>query len=65
MLLARDTPPNAPAVRDLGVDMAQWAPVVEDRTFVPWLVKPPSDDERLRARRLTPAQIGESYWCLM
>jgi hypothetical protein len=58
VLLARDTPPNAPAVKDLGVDMSQWQPIVEDRMFVPWLVKPPGDDERLRARRLTPAQIG-------
>jgi hypothetical protein len=58
VLLARDTPPNAPAVRDLGVDMSQWQPIIEDRCFVPWLVKPPGDEERLRARRLTPQQIG-------
>jgi hypothetical protein len=45
-------------VRELGVDMAQWAPVVEGRALVPWLVRPPTDDERLAARRLTPAQIG-------
>lgn len=64
VLLARDTPPNAPAVKDLGVDMAQWQPIVEDRMFVPWLVKPPGDEERLRARRLTPQQIGalEELW---
>lgn len=58
MLLARDTPPNAPAVKELGVDMSQWQPIVEERMLVPWLVKPPGDDERMRARRLTPAQIG-------
>ncbi|KAI8467101.1 MAG: P-loop containing nucleoside triphosphate hydrolase protein [Monoraphidium minutum] len=64
VLLARDTPPNAPAVKDLGVDMSQWQPIVEGRAFVPWLVKPPGDDERLRARRLTPQQIGalEELW---
>lgn len=44
------------------MDMSQWQPIVEDRMFVPWLVKPPGDDERLRARRLTPQQIGAREW---
>lgn len=36
----------------------QWQPIIEDRQFVRWLVKMPTDDERLRARRLTPQQVG-------
>lgn len=59
VLLARDTPASAPAVRDLGVDLTRWQPVVEERAFVPWLLRPPGEAQRLRARRLTPAQIGE------
>ena len=39
VLLARDTPPAAPGIRDLAIDMGQWQPLVEDRAFVPWLVK--------------------------
>jgi hypothetical protein len=37
----------------------QWQPIIEDRQFVRWLVKMPTDDERLRARRLTPQQVRE------
>jgi regulator of nonsense transcripts 1 len=39
VLLARDTPPGAPGIRDLSIDMSQWQPLIEDRAFVSWLVK--------------------------
>lgn len=39
VLLARDTPPAAPGIRELNIDMSQWAPLIEDRAFVSWLVK--------------------------
>lgn len=58
VLLARDTPPNHPAIRDLGLDLAHWSPVIEDRQFVPWLIREPADADRMRARRLTPAQAS-------
>jgi hypothetical protein len=35
----------------------QWQPIIEDRQFVRWMVKVPSEEERLRARRLTPQQV--------
>ena len=38
VLLARDTPPAAPGIKDLSIDMSQWQPLIEDRAFVPWLV---------------------------
>jgi regulator of nonsense transcripts 1 len=41
----------------------QWQPIIEDRQFVRWLVKMPTDDERLRARRLSPQQVGWTYVC--
>lgn len=43
MLLARDTPAGAPAVKELGLDLALWQPLIVDRQFVDWLVKHPSD----------------------
>lgn len=39
VLLARDTPPAAPGIKDLSIDMSQWQPLIEDRAFVSWLVK--------------------------
>lgn len=36
----------------------QWQPIIEDRQFVKWLVKPASGEERMRARRLTAQQVG-------
>lgn len=38
VLLARDTPPAAPGIKDLSIDMTQWQPLIEDRAFVSWLV---------------------------
>eukprot|EP00775_Hariotina_reticulata_P013312 gene13312-13441_t len=64
VLLARDTAANSPAVRDLGVDMSQWQPIIEDRQFVKWMVKIPNDEEKARALRLTPQQVNslEDLW---
>ncbi len=53
-------PPAAPAIKDLQLDLAQWQPIIEDRAFVPWLVKHPGDQELRKARRLTPEQVGEA-----
>lgn len=43
VLLARDTPASAAAVRDLHLDLSQWAPLIEDRAFVDWLVATPTE----------------------
>lgn len=40
------------------VVLLQWQPIIEDRQFVRWMVKPASEDERMRARRLNPQQVG-------
>ncbi len=36
----------------------------EDRAFVPWLVAHPTEQEAMRCRRITPAQIAklEELW---
>ena len=39
VLLARDTPASHPAIRELNLDVAQWQPIIEGRSFVNWLVK--------------------------
>ncbi|GLC57612.1 ATP-dependent helicase NAM7 [Pleodorina starrii] len=64
VLLARDTPPNHPTIRDLNLDLSQWQPIVEDRGLVPWLVKQPGEQELLRTRHLTLAQVNklEELW---
>ena len=38
--------------------------MIEDRSFLPWLVSTPSDAEQLRARHLSPQMIGklEELW---
>lgn len=51
LMLCRDTPATAPGLAGLDVDLSAWAPVVCDRAFVPWLVRAPTDEERLRDRR--------------
>lgn len=35
-----------------------------DRSFLPWLVKVPSEQDQVRARQVTPQQIGrlEELW---
>lgn len=64
VLLARDTPASAPAIKDLNVDMTQWQPLIADRAFVDWLVRHPSPEELHRARRLTTEEAGrlEDLW---
>lgn len=51
LMLCRDTPATAPGLAGLDVDLSAWAPVVSDRAFVPWLVRPATDEERFRDRR--------------
>jgi len=45
-------------------DLKQWLPLIEDRTFLPWLVKTPSETELLRARPISAQQINklEELW---
>jgi len=45
-------------------DTTRWQPLIEDRSFLAWLVQPPSDQEQLRARHLSPQMIAklEEMW---
>lgn len=53
-----------PASKDMIWDTSQWAPLIDDRCFLTWLVKLPSESESLRSRPLTFSQINklEELW---
>ena len=50
--------------KDIVWDTTQWSPLIEDRSFLSWLVKVPSEQEQLRARPITFHQINklEELW---
>ncbi len=41
-----------------------WQPLIQDRMFLSWLVKVPSDKEQTRARQISATQINklEELW---
>lgn len=45
-------------------DLSQWLPLIEDKSFLPWLVRVPSEEEQKNAKQLTFAQITriEEAW---
>ena len=53
-----------PSSKDMNWDTSQWLPLIDDRCFLPWLVKVPSEQEQLRARQITAHQINklEELW---
>jgi regulator of nonsense transcripts 1 len=50
--------------KDSNWDVSQWQPLIQDRCFLSWLVKVPSDTDQLRARQITAQQIHklEDLW---
>jgi len=50
--------------KDIVWDTTQWSPLIEDRSFLSWLVKIPTEQEQLRARQITFHQINklEELW---
>jgi len=44
--------------------VTQWQPLIEDKSFLSWLVKTPTDQETVRARHITSQQIVklEDVW---
>ncbi|TPX55251.1 hypothetical protein PhCBS80983_g05470 [Powellomyces hirtus] len=55
---------NPMGQKDMSWDLSQWLPLIEDRSFLSWLVKIPSEHEQLRARHIVPSQIAslEDRW---
>ncbi|ORX53246.1 P-loop containing nucleoside triphosphate hydrolase protein [Hesseltinella vesiculosa] len=64
VLLCRQPCAAVPSSKDMTWDTSQWMPLIDDRCFLTWLVKIPSDQEQLRARQITSQQINrlEDLW---
>ena len=65
VLLARDqTSLHLSALKDMNLDLTQWEPLIQDKMFLPWLVKVPGEQEALRSRQLSAGQANklEELW---
>ncbi|XP_013391305.1 regulator of nonsense transcripts 1 [Lingula anatina] len=64
VLLCRQPCATQSNLKDMNWDPSQWQPLIQDRQFLPWLVKVPSEQEQLRARQITAQQINklEELW---
>lgn len=64
VLLCREPCLANGALKDMGWDLTQWEPLIEDKAFLSWLVRMPTEKEQLRARQITTAQINklEDLW---
>lgn len=64
VLLCRDPCASLGALKELDWDTSQWMPLIEDKAFLSWLVKVPSEHEQLRTRQITTSQINklEDLW---
>ncbi|CAL1705459.1 unnamed protein product [Somion occarium] len=62
VLLCRQ--PCAAISKDISWNASLWAPLIDDRSFLSWLVKPPSETEQLRSRQISFQQINrlEDLW---
>jgi regulator of nonsense transcripts 1 len=64
VLLCRVCVETVPALKDMDWELSQWHPLIQDRKFLPWLIKVPSDKLLLRARDISQAQMTkiEEIW---
>ncbi|KJY01986.1 regulator of nonsense transcripts 1 like protein [Zymoseptoria brevis] len=64
VLLCRQPCAAMPSSKDMNWDTSKWQPLIEDRSFLPWLVNTPTDQEQMRARQLQPQVIAklEEMW---
>jgi regulator of nonsense transcripts 1 len=64
VLLCRQPCAANTSTKDMSWDISRWQPLIEDRSFLNWLVQQPTDTEQLRARHLTPPMIAklEEMW---
>ncbi|CAM9092624.1 unnamed protein product [Ascophyllum nodosum] len=64
VLLCRVCVEGAPGLKDMGWDLSEWMPLVQDRRFLGWLVKEPTEQQKSRARNISSAQIAklEELW---
>ncbi|KAF6068988.1 AAA domain family protein [Candida albicans] len=52
--------------KDVNWDTSEWQALIEDRQFLSWLAPPPTEDDLIEARLITPQQISklEAQWRL-
>ncbi|XP_024518735.1 regulator of nonsense transcripts 1 homolog [Selaginella moellendorffii] len=64
VLLCREPCLSVSGLKDMNFDLSQWQPLIDDRCFLHWLVKVPSEQEQLRARQISAQQINkvEELW---
>ena len=64
VLLCRQPCAAATSNKDMHWDTSRWQPLIEEKAFLSWLVEPPSDEDQLRARQLTPSTLTglEEMW---
>jgi regulator of nonsense transcripts 1 len=64
VLLCRDPCLTNGALKGMDWDLSTWKAIIDDKMFLPWLVKVPSERDQLRARRITAEQINkvEEMW---
>uniref|UniRef100_A0A1I8PHH0 DNA helicase n=1 Tax=Stomoxys calcitrans TaxID=35570 RepID=A0A1I8PHH0_STOCA len=64
VLLCRQPCAAQNSLKDMNWDQDQWKPLISDRSFLSWLVKVPTEQEQLRARQISAAQINklEELW---
>ncbi|KAL3834964.1 hypothetical protein ACJIZ3_009700 [Penstemon smallii] len=64
VLLCREPCLSNNALKDMNWDLSQWCPLIDDRCFLQWLLKVPSEQEQLRARQISAQQINkiEELW---
>lgn len=64
VLLCRVCVETVSGLKDMGWDLTEWMPLIQDRRFLPWLVKIPTEQQQLRARQISPSQIAklEELW---
>ncbi|KAG5439840.1 hypothetical protein PCANB_000122 [Pneumocystis canis] len=64
VLLCRQPCASTQSSKDMNWDTSQWQPLIDDRSFLPWLVSVPTEHEVLRARQISSYQINklEDLW---
>jgi regulator of nonsense transcripts 1 len=64
MLLCREPCLNSNTIKDPNWDMENWQPLIEERAFLPWLVKFPEEKFVYKSRDIFPQQINklEELW---
>ncbi|KAJ0025025.1 hypothetical protein Pint_07299 [Pistacia integerrima] len=62
VLLCREPCLNVNALKDMNWNLSQWCPLIDDRCFLQWLVKIPSEQEQLRARQISAQQNSFSIF---